>query len=282
MAAITGALVGLVIDHLLEEGQGMGAAGYRGHVVVCGWNATAGDLVAGLAGEDHQRRVVVLHDSERNPAGAGVHFVRGDVTDVVDLDRAGIRDAEVAIICPTSPSHAADLRSILVVMAIESVAPHVRTVVEVNDPQHADHFRRAHADEVMVTSGTSSRLLARSALHPGLAEIVTDLVSGGDGSELYRVRLPDDYVGLTVDELSAHLRRHHGATLVAIGREGHSYVNPATDFRLQCGDDAVVVAEALGTLAPLGPGEPPASLPTQARHRAGGDAVAPALPLAEA
>jgi hypothetical protein len=28
-------------------------------------------------------------------------------------------------------------------------------------------------------------------------------------------------------------------------------MNPATDFKLQPGDDAVVVAESLGTLAPL-------------------------------
>lgn len=41
VAAMTGALVGFVIDFLLKEGQGMGAAGFSDHVVVCGWNATA-------------------------------------------------------------------------------------------------------------------------------------------------------------------------------------------------------------------------------------------------
>ncbi len=32
---------------------------------------------------------------------------------------------------------------------------------------------------------------------------------------------------------------------------GHVSTNPATDFKMQPGDDAVVVAESLGTLAPL-------------------------------
>src|SRR4051812_37761086 len=41
VATITGALVGFLIDFLLKEGQGMGAAGYRDHIVVCGWNSTA-------------------------------------------------------------------------------------------------------------------------------------------------------------------------------------------------------------------------------------------------
>ena len=245
----------------------MGAAGYRDHVVVCGWNATARELVAELSTDEYPTKIVVLHDTDKNPAGAGVYFVQGDVTDVVDLDRAGIRQAEAAIICPSNASNEADMRSILVVMAIESIAPEVRTVVEVNNPQHVDHFKRAHADEIMVTSRIASRLLARSSLYPGLAEIVTDIVSGGDGSELYRVQLPEDYVGLTVDELSAHLRRRHEATLIAIGRDGHSYVNPSTDFRLQPGDDAVVVAESLGTLAPLSLGDAPAAMPAQGRHR---------------
>ena len=143
------------------------------------------------------------------------------------------------------------MRSILAVMAIESIAPEVRTVVEANNPSHVDHFRRAEADEILVTSRLASRLLARSALYPGLSELVTDIVSGGEGSELYRVQLPDDYVGLSIDELSKKLRSDHRATLLAVTRGGRSMTNPPADFRLQPGDDAVVVAEGLGDVRPL-------------------------------
>ena len=229
----------------------MGAAGYRDHIVVCGWNSTARDLIAELSGDEYEHRIVVIHDSEKNPAGSEAYFVSGDVTSADDLRRAGIEEAMAAVVCPADTSNEADMRSILTVMAIESIAPQVRTVVEVNNPQHVDHFKRANADEIMVTSRISSRLLARSSLYPGLAEIVTDIVSGGEGSELYRVALPDDFIGLSVDELSARLRGEHSATLLAIGRNGHAHVNPGTDFRLAHGDDAVVVAESLGTLAPL-------------------------------
>ena len=47
------------------------------------------------------------------------------------------------------------------------------------------------------------------------------------------------------------MRSEHNATLLAVGRESASFVNPGPGFRLQPGDDAVVVAESLGTLAPL-------------------------------
>ncbi len=251
VASITGALVGFVIDFILKEGQGMGASGYRDHIVVCGWNSTARDLISELRGDEYEHRLVVLHHSEKNPAGTDAYFVSGDVTSTDDLRRAGIEEAMAAVVCPADASNEADMRSILTVMAIEAIAPQVRTVVEVNNPQHVDHFKRANADEIMVTSRISSRLLARSSLYPGLAEIVTDIVSGGEGSELYRIALPDEFIGLSVDELSARLRAEHSATLLAIGRDGRSHVNPSTDFRLERGDDAVVVAESLGTLAPL-------------------------------
>jgi voltage-gated potassium channel len=252
LGTITGALVALVIDFLLKEGQGLGAAGYRDHIVVCGWNATARDLIEELRTDEYRTKVVVIHDAERNPAGDGVYFVKGDPTNTGDLVRGGIGEAAAALVFPTEPTNDADMRSILTIMAIESVAPEVRTVAEVNNPAHVEHFRRAHADEVLVTSRLASRLLARSALYPGLTELVTDIVSGGEGSELYRVALPDEYLGLSVDDVSARLRAEHRATLLAISGGGRTYVNPPADFRLKAGDDALVVAESLGTLAPLG------------------------------
>jgi voltage-gated potassium channel len=251
IGTLTGALVALVIDYLLKEGQGLGASGYRDHIIVCGWNQTARDLIDELRGDEYKSRVVVLAEADKNPAGEGVYFVNGDSTDTAALERAGIREARAALIFPTSATNDADMHSILTIMAIESVAPQVRTVAEVNNPRHVDHFRRARADEVLVTSRLASRLLARSALYPGLTELVTDMVSGGDGSELYRVTLPEEYLGMTIDDVSRRLRADHRATLLAITRGDHTFTNPPRDFVIEPRDDALVLAESLGTLAPL-------------------------------
>jgi voltage-gated potassium channel len=123
VATITGALVGFLIDFLLKEGQGMGASGYRDHIVVCGWNSTARELIAELDGDDYDRKIVLIHETDKNPGGAGVYFVNGDVTNSDDLRRAGIEEAMAAVICPADASNEADMRSILTVMAIESIAP---------------------------------------------------------------------------------------------------------------------------------------------------------------
>jgi voltage-gated potassium channel len=251
LGMITGALVAMVIDFLLKEGQGLGASGFKDHIVVCGWNTTARDLIDELKGDDYHSKVVVIADLEKNPAGSGVYFVRGDATNAEDLERAGIQEAAAALIFPDDASDGADMRSILTIMAIEHVAPQVRTVAEVNNPKHEPHFRRADVDELLVTSKVASHLLARSALYPGLTGLVTDIVSGGEGSELYRIGLPDEYIGLSIDMVASRLRVEHQATLLSVNRGGHAFVNPGADFVLETGDDAIVVAESLGTLAPL-------------------------------
>src|SRR3954469_2538750 len=251
LGLITGALVAMLIDFLLKEGQGLGAAGHTDHIVVCGWNSTARGLIDELRGDDYKQKVVVLADVEKNPAGPGIYFVRGDATDTDDLERAGIAEASAALIFPVDGSDEADMHSILSIMAISAVAPNVRTVAEVNNPKHEPHFWRAEVDELLVTSKVVSHLLARSALYPGLSALVTDIVSGGEGSELYRIALPDEYIGLSIDAVSALLRSDHKATLLSVNRGGRAFVNPPSDLVLMSGDDAIVVAEGLGSLAPL-------------------------------
>jgi voltage-gated potassium channel len=255
LGLVTGAIIAVIIDFLLKEGQGLGASGFRNHIVVCGWNATAREAIEELRSDDYKRRIVLVHDSERNPSEGQAYYVRGDPTSTEDLNRADITDAEAALVFPASDGNEADMRSILTIMAIESVAPHVRTVAEVNNPRHVEHFKRAHANEVLVTSRLASHLLARAALYPGLSDLVTDMVSGGEGSELYRVVVPEEYAGLAIDDASRRLREEHHATLLAVNRGGATFVNPAPDFVIAAADEALVLANRLGKLAPVRPAD---------------------------
>ena len=196
LGMITGALVAMVIDFLLKEGQGLGASGYKDHIVVCGWNSTARDLIEELRGDDYQQKVVVLAGPRQEPGRGRASTSSAATRPTRRTSTApGSSDASAALVFPVDASDAADMHSILTIMAIEHAAPGVRTVAEVNNPRHEPHFRRAEVDELLVTSKLASHLLARSALYPGLTALVTDIVSGGEGSELYRIALPDDYIG---------------------------------------------------------------------------------------
>ena len=248
LAVLTGLVIGFIVDVVLKEGQGMGFAGLYNHVVVCGWNATAREVVEELRADASDQKVVVLAELEANPAGGMAHFVRGDPANAADLERAGIRDASAAIVFPSQASDDADMRSILIVMTIKDIAPHVRAVVEAANPKNLEHLRRAHADEVIAAPLLVSHLLARSSVHAGLVDLVMDLVTGGEGSEIYRIELPDEIVGMSVGEAAPALRANHRATLLAVARGETHVVNPPGDFVVEEGDELLVIAESIGEL----------------------------------
>ena len=169
LGMITGALVAMVIDFLLKEGQGLGASGYKDHIVVCGWNTTARDLIDELRGDDYKPKVVVIADLEKNPAGDGVYFVRGDATNAEDLERAGIKEASAALVFPADASDEADMQLDPDdhgdrVGGAAASGPSPRSTTRATSRTSV----RADVDELLVTSKIASHLLARSALYPGL------------------------------------------------------------------------------------------------------------------
>ena len=51
---VTGAIIAVIIDFLLKEGQGLGASGFRDHIVICGWNPTAREAIDELRSDTYQ------------------------------------------------------------------------------------------------------------------------------------------------------------------------------------------------------------------------------------
>ena len=252
LGMITGALVAMVIDFLLKEGQGLGASGYKDHIVVCGWNATARDLIEELRGDDYQQKVVVLAQADKNPAGTGVYFVRGDTTNTDDLARAGIAEASAALIFPIDASDEADMHSILTIMAIES-----------RGARRPDRRRgQQPAPRTALPAGRCRRAAGHleARLAPaGALRAVSGAVRAG---HRHRVRgrglgaLPDRPAG-RVHRAPRSTRSRPGFGWTTAPRccrstaaGGPSSTRRAT-FRLEPGDDAIVVAESLGSLAPL-------------------------------
>lgn len=77
------------------------------------------------------------------------------------------------------------------------------------------------------------------------------MVSGGEGAELYRVRIPDRMIGMSVGDVSRRLKDENDATLLALARDGGITTNPASSVLLAEGDEVVVIADHLEKLASL-------------------------------
>lgn len=57
----------------------------------------------------------------------------------------------------------------------------------------------------------------------GQGSWVTDIVSGGVGTKMYRITMSDEYIGFSIDAVSAHLRLDHRATMLSVNRGGRTF-----------------------------------------------------------
>lgn len=258
VAFATGALASRFVQSVIFRGAGMGTFKRSGHVVICGWNSQGTDIIHELLAKEMEetRPIAVLAQLATDPCPQDdrVTFVRGNPTNSDDLSRAGVERAECAIVMAdaTSTSTAPDdmdARTLLTVLAIESLNPNCYTCVEVVRSANRQHFDRAKADEMVVSAEMTGALLASSAKTHGLSRVVADLLTHPEGMEFYRVPVPRSLVGSTVADAMEGLKIRHDVLFVGIfPKDDKAVINPPSQRTLTLDDGLLVIATSPPTL----------------------------------
>lgn len=276
----------------------------EGHVLLIGWSERAERVLEQLRSDDLPEKPVVVvvacYDRGNRPETRRSYrdtwLVEGDAAFDDTLARADADRASAALVL--SPVHAdvhPDLLAVSTTLALESFAPGLRTVVEVQEPAALEHVRRAGVDEIVQTRALGERMLAQCVLAPGITDVYRELLTfGRDSQEVHLVEVPGALAGATFTEVR---RRLAGHPVVPIGfrRVGDSrtVLNPrpgdGAAVPLGRGDRLVVIADeprirAAGSAdPPPGPVARTGRVPCEPRRRslrvgiAGGAAEAPAL-----
>ncbi|MDH3202101.1 MAG: hypothetical protein OEM15_14515 [Myxococcales bacterium] len=253
----------------------------KNHVLVLGWTGRAGTVVADLFRSEgrlrrflerrgaRQLHVVVLAEEvgprlvqelkERigdrwNPKQVTLRSgspLRGDHLARVDFLNASVVLVPVGEFSRAGPE-TADTRTIKTLLSMSN-HPLVTNkeqlplvVVELFDARKADLARGAYAGpiEVLASDATVSRLIAQNIRHQGLSHVYNELLTHGDGNELY-VRVLAQCAGSTFASL---VGRFPKAVLLGVvreeGRDFKPYLNPAQDFVIEAQDRLVLVARA--------------------------------------
>lgn len=235
-----------------KEAQGMNPARAAHHVLVVHFPGTArllrliDELVQDPAIGRDARFVLVDPALEELPgelAARGVHYVRGDPTRDETLQRAGIeRAAHALVLLRRDAGAAADALNVAVTLAIEGRSRTVNTVVECDEPGTAELLRKAGCDRIVCAGRFESLYMTQELLNPGVQEIVADLLSTGDGQQIYLTPLPEGSPP-PLEALRAALGRQ-GHVLLGVQRGGHNHLNPPAGFVPAAGDRLVSMGPA--------------------------------------
>ena len=238
MGTLVAILTRWLIAKMAELERGLTPVTLKNHFVVLGWTAQTPPLVAELFGSTgRMQRFLEKHDTQKlrlvvlaeeasaeqahelgNEPGVGrrareVILRSGSAIQPDALHRVACLDAAAVIV----PSQVHDVGSLVTsdvetVKALLSIAAQARhlnaplpfVVAEIQDMRKLSVIERAYPGAVEVVAGdvTISRLMVQNVLHPNLSEVYNELLTAGEGSEIF-VRGGETAEGLSLGELAA-------------------------------------------------------------------------------
>lgn len=238
MGTLVAILTRWLIAKMAELERGLTPVTLKNHVVVLGWTSQTLPLLSELLGSSgRMRRFLEKHDTQKlnlvvlseEASAAQVHELRnepgigrrarqiilrsGSAIQPDALHRVACLDA-AAVIVPSAAYEAgslitADMETVKALLSIAAQArqyqaPLPFVVAEIQDIRKLPVVERAYPGPVEVIAGnaTISRLMVQNVLHPGLSEVYNELLTTGEGNEIY-VRGGDSAVGLSLGELAS-------------------------------------------------------------------------------
>lgn len=278
MGTLVAILTRWLIAKMTDLERGLTPVTLKNHIVVLGWTSQTLPLLVELLGSSgRMRRFLEKHDTNRlrlvvlseTASAAQVHELRresgigrkarqiilrsGTAIQPDALQRVACLDAS-AVIVPSAAHAAGSLvtSDVETVKALLSIAAQARqlgaplpfVVAEIQDIRKHPVIERAYPGEVEVVAGdaTISRLMVQNILHPGLSEIYNELLTAGEGSEIY-IRGGESLAGLTMGELASQRSKVIVLGILKQAGKGWNIQMPASsDTRIAAEDRLVMLA----------------------------------------
>lgn len=250
IAVVTATITTESILFRLRRGISMGKVKFERHILICGWVDRARDILEQLFAPDlkeHSPVVIVDPNIEEAPMNHPLlKVIKGDPTETAVLEQVNARQAKSAIVLAdreTGDPNAADARNLLIVLAIETLQPEIYSCVEVLNPDNKKHFQRAGVDEVISVAEISNHLVLQAALNPGVSHLISDMLSFGEGEEIYEKPVPPAFVGKTFADLANVLMRQRAMVLIGVQSDGEIVTSKRSGWQFKAGDMVFVLAE---------------------------------------
>ncbi|OWQ96293.1 potassium channel family protein [Sphingopyxis witflariensis] len=205
------------------------------HIVVLGFGVSGSEAVRELIARGTDPACIVVIDSSRNRVNAaeamGCNVLEGDASSDETLIDVRISEAQSVLV-----SAGRDDTSILMVLTVRHLAPHVPISVVIRTQDNELLARQAGANNVINPVSFTGLLLAGSAQGAHVADYMADLASIGGRVQLRERPVSAEEIGRSLDELAS------GGRGLRIYRGGKPYgFWEAEAQRLEHGDQVVEV-----------------------------------------
>ena len=210
------------------------------HVVVLGYTAGRTErILAELAVEPGTRIALCAWDDVvQNPVPEqpAVSFVRGDLTNVDVMTRAGVARARTVVVDGRD-----DNETLAIAVAVDHANPGVHMVAALRDLGRRENLRYVNPG-IACVQWHMPTLITEEASDPGLTEVYTDLMSAGGHGNTYSLQMPAGTRLGTFGACQVHLGETFGATVLAVRDDDGLTVSPPWDRPVAAGTTLYYVA----------------------------------------
>lgn len=259
-AVITGVVSAVMVQRLrsVMEFRAMELDELRDHTLICGWNRSGLHVIEELLLDPNMREhaIVVVAEFTETPEKTLQHLnlsqlycYSGDYTRLDVLETVGIHHVARAILLADSSRPRSDqdrdARTVLAALTIEKLNPAIYTCAQLLDRHNDVQLKVAGVDDVIVADEFTSHLIATSARTQGSVEVLSELLTVRAGNQIYKLPVPETWVGEAFWLVAERLKRACDALLIAVETrqsQRQVRVNPAADYALRPEDFLVVIA----------------------------------------
>ena len=245
VSALTGTFSAALVGRLMDlKGGDLKLENLENHVVICGWNETAEEIVEQMLslGLEKEKGIVIITNLPKSEIGIKlpgyIGYKRGDfIQDNILLDVGVDKASDVIIVAEREEGLSErniDARTALAAMVIANINPDANIYVEVLLDEDADIFRkRMKVREVLVHGQLIGKILFSSILNPGSTDLIKTLIDKETG--IRKIKLSKLGKFENFGQLLVFVRSK-GYLPIAVERRKKVHLNPSDTFLLEKDD----------------------------------------------
>ncbi|MGE7603152.1 potassium channel family protein [Peribacillus sp. NPDC097675] len=214
-----------------------------GHFIIIGWNGRSKRIINNIHESKHHQPIVLIDDTlNKHPLPrANIHFVQGKASLDSVLLQANIKQAERVLITADLQQNElqTDMFSVLTLLAVKGLNPHVYCLVEILTPEQKENALRAGADGIIETNKFASDYM-QECLWRGIDEKTKESPTKENGLKIERIPVEFEWKGKTFKQLSVTLLEQD-ILLVGIVSGGETLIKPPSDAIIHPNDTLLII-----------------------------------------
>jgi voltage-gated potassium channel len=215
------------VTQKLKEERGLKQIAERNHILLCGWNHTAEQILKIIFNRSQNTSLVIINQLPEdqiqtillNFKNKRLQFIRGDFAQEEILNRANISKARAVIIIPDSTATLtakSDEKTILTAFSVKAVNSKIKVYAHIIDRDNEPYLKKAQVDDYIVSDDYSGVLLGEMITDPGIPQSIKQLLRGGKNGSLSRKPVPAELVGKTFTDAIGFFREKNQLPIAVV------------------------------------------------------------------